>query len=156
MFMKQFLSKMIFGFCILLLSGGIHAQTISTKTAAAPLPTAQNVLAWAQELSPQLQAIIGKVQKIKPVSKADLRTRNSMLKAEQFAKEITSKGSRLSEAEAKKYDTWFRLALSESLEDCLSSSPGSECCFASQYHGQGWGSMWYRANCFVARFPGIN
>lgn len=154
--MKQLISKPLFFLLLVFVAGNVKAQTIAAKATAAPSPTPKNVLAWARELSPQLEISLAKIEKINPVTEADKKSKARFIEAGKKAKEIIAKGSKLSAADAKKYDAWFRMALSESLDDCLSANPGSECCFAGQYHNQGWGSMWYRANCFTIRFPGIN
>lgn len=154
--MKQLISKSFFFGFVLLLSSDIHAQTIAAKTTATPSPTPQNVLAWAREFSPQIEKSLVKIQKISPATDADKKAKARFLKAATLAKEIIAKGTKLNVADAKKHDTWFRLALSESLDECLSQNPGSECCFAGEYQNQGWGGLWYRANCFTARFPDIN
>ena len=136
--------------------GSANAQTVAAKATTTPSPTPQNVLAWAKEFSPQIEKALPKLQKINPENEVDRKSKARFLKAAQLAKEIIAKGTKLSIADARKHDTWFRLALSESLDECLASNPGSECCFAGQYNNQGWGSLWYRANCFTIRFPGIN
>jgi hypothetical protein len=153
--MKKFIAAPII-LAFLFLSGNMNAQTIAAKTSATPSPTPQSVLAWARELSPELEKALPKLKKINPVTEADRKSKERFLKAAQLAKEIIGKGTKIKTSEAKNYDTWFRLALSESLDECLTQNPGSECCFAGQYHGQGWGGMWYRANCFTIGFPNLN
>jgi hypothetical protein len=153
--MKKVIVSMLIA-VMLMPAVNIQAQTIAAKKTAAPLPTPQNVLAWAKELLPELEKSLPALRKINPATEADKKAKARFLEAADRASQIITKGSKISVNDAKKQDAWFRLALSESLDECLTANPGSECCFAGQYSNQGWGRLWYRANCFTIRFPGIS
>lgn len=143
---------------LLLLLGNSHvlSQQTSMKSRTAETPTAQNVLAWAKELSPKLKQLSPRLQKIKPQKQKDIAAKESILQVQQRLEEILKKGKRLTAGEAAQHDKWFRNVMSEGLQDCLERNPGSECCFSGQYGGHGWGSLWSLSNCFVSNFPDVN
>lgn len=154
--MKKLLLCTMITVFMLLTSGSLQAQTPAAKTNPAPSPTPENVLNWAKEYLPEINKSLPALQKINPTSEADKKAKARFLQSAEKAKEIIAKGSGLTKDEARSFDIWMRIVLSESLDECLTANPGSECCFARQYQNQGWGGLWYRARCFIARFPGIN
>lgn len=145
----------------LLLCNTSFAQTSTTKMAAAEEPTAVNVLKWTKEVFPKMELLSAKLEKIKLNGAEDQRKlvkqQELLRNAQQRFEAINAKGTKLTAAEAKKYDTWFRNAMLKGIDNCLAANPGSECCFGCKNSGgSGYGKFWCLANCFVARFPDIN
>jgi hypothetical protein len=136
------------------ISAGNETNTNNTATPA-------NVLKWTKEALPKIEQLSTKLEKIKLDGAKDQRKlvkQQELLRNVQKQFEaINAKGTKLTAAEAKRYDTWFRNAILKGIDDCLTANPGSECCFGCKNGGgSGYGSFWCLANCFVARFPGIN
>lgn len=152
--MKQYLLKML-SLCIMLLATiAIHAQTISAKTTAAEEPTPANVLKWTKEVLPKMEPLVPKLEKIKAQGK-DTAAMDALhlLATVSHLKAINTKGSKLKAAEAKRYYTLIAETVNSFYTECKSQSNGT-CCVDCQNHGIL--GIWCFANCFVARFPGIN
>ncbi len=133
------------------------AQQTTIKNNAAAAPTPKNVLAWAGELQAQLERIAEKLEKVKPRNSKDAESKNVLQKGKKLLQEINEAGGKLTEAEARKHDAWFRKAIVTLQNNCPNGPDGSECCFSCGSNtpsgGHGWNVMWCMANCFVASFP---
>ena len=133
------------------------AQQTTVKNNETAAPTPKNVLARAKELLPQLERIAEKLEKVKPRNSKDAESKNVLQKGKKLLQEINETGVKLTEAEARKHDTWFRKAILTLQNNCPDGPDGSECCFSCGSNtpsgGHGWNVMWCMANCFVASFP---
>ena len=144
--------------CVFFYSGHTaYAQQTTVKSNAAAAPTQKNVLAWAKELLPQLERIAEKMEKVKPRNSKEAESKIVLQKGKKLLQEINETGGKLTEAEARKHDTWFRKAILTLRNNCPDGPDGSECCFSCGSNtpsgGHGWNVMWCMANCFVASFP---
>jgi hypothetical protein len=145
----------------LLLGNSSFAQTATTKMAAADEPTAANVLKWAKEELPKIEQLSAKLGKMKLHGAEDQRKlvkqQELLRNVQQRFEAIIAKGTKLTAAEARRHDTWFRNAIAKGIDDCLTANPGSECCFGCKNGGgSGYGSFWCFVNCFVIQFPGLD
>jgi Skp family chaperone for outer membrane proteins len=144
--------------CVLLYADtAAYAQQTAIKNNEVVAPTPKNVLAWSKELLPRLERIAEKLQKIKPRNSKDAESKNVLQKGRKLLQEINEAGEKLTEAEARKHDAWFRKAILTLQNNCPDGPDGSECCFSCGSNtpsgGHGWNVMWCMANCFVASFP---
>jgi hypothetical protein len=115
--------------------------------------TPANVLKWTKEVLPKMELLSAKLGQIKPDSTKDIETQKKLLKALQTLRSINAKGTRLTTAEARQHDTWFKTTVNSFSIECQSHN-GNVCCMDCQNHGIL--GVWCFANCFVARFPGID
>jgi len=115
--------------------------------------TPANVLKWTKEVLPKMELLSAKLEKIKPDSAKDIESQKTFLKALQTLREINTKGAKLTAAEARRHDTWFKGIVTSGWIECQSHS-GKVCCMDCINHGIL--GVWCLTNCFVARFPGID
>ncbi|MBL7732096.1 MAG: hypothetical protein JNM88_13020 [Chitinophagaceae bacterium] len=155
--MKKTISFLVV--CLLLTAINVNAQNVGTKLTAAETPTPANVLKWAAEFERKADSggLGQKLQyQLSEANNAYQKEKDVYVTALKKVKEIKAKGSRLTKREAEAYNTWFTTNANAVIGTCLEQNPGSECCFSCKGGGHGWNRMWCMANCFVARFPGIN
>jgi hypothetical protein len=151
--MKKLILTSVF-LSVLILSGRIHAQDIDLTYTQPPVITPQNVLKWTKEVLPKMEPLVPKLEKIKagntgkPVMDAI-----KLLATVNHLKEINVKGTRLKAAEAKKYYDLIAATVNSFYIECKSQN-GNVCCV--DCHNHGILGVWCFANCFVAKFPGIN
>ena len=100
------------------------AQPATIKNSDADAPTPKNVLAWAKELLPQLERITEKLQKIKPRNSKEAESKNVLQKGKKLLQEINETGGKLTEAEARKHDAWFRKAILALQNNCPDGPDG--------------------------------
>jgi hypothetical protein len=132
-----------------------YAQTGATKLAAAPDPTPANVLKWTKEVLPKMEALVPKLNKIKADNPGKPHSDAlKLLATVSQLKEINAKGSRLKAAEAKRYYDLVAATVNVFYIECQSGQNGGVCCV--DCHNHGILGVWCFANCFVARFPGID
>jgi hypothetical protein len=132
----------------------VHAQTATTKIAAADEATPSNVLKWTKEVLPKMELLVPKLEKIKAANTGKAHTDALRLLATvAHLKEIKAKGARLKTAEAKKYFDLIAATVNTFYIECQSQSNGV-CCIDCQNHGIL--GVWCFANCFVWRFPGLD
>jgi hypothetical protein len=133
---------------------GVHAQTATTKIAAAEEATPANVLKWTKEVLPKLEPLVSKLEKIKAANTGKVHTDAiKLLATVSQLKEINAKGSRLKAAEAKKYFNLIAATVNTFFIECQSQNNGV-CCI--DCHNHGILGVWCFANCFVWKFPGLD
>src|SRR5688572_27182462 len=100
----------------LLLGNGGFAQTPTTKLAADE-PTAANVLKWAKEELPKIEQLSAKLGKMKLNGADDQRKlvkqQELLRNVQQRFDAIIAKGTKLTAAEARRHDAWFRNAIAK-------------------------------------------
>ncbi len=134
--------------------GSSNAQTATTKVAAAEEPTPQNVLKWTKEVLPKMELLIPKLEKIKANNTGQpAMDAIKLLATVNHLKEVKAKGTRLKAAEARRYYDLIAATVNVFYIDCQSHN-GNVCCV--DCHNHGILGIWCFANCFVARFPGID
>ena len=148
---KVILSFLTISFICLSVIG--NAQTTAVKSASSEEPTPQNVLKWTKEVLPKMEQLAGKLEKIKPVRTKDIESQKNYLKALQTLRNINTKGTNLTAAEARRHDTWFKGVFQTFYMECQSHN-GNTCCVSCSNHG--FLGIWCFANCFVANFPDNN
>lgn len=136
--------------CLVLFSGISKAQTLTSKTTPAEEPTPANVLKWTKEVLPKMEALSGKIGKIKTANSKDARERDMYMTAVRNLKAINARGAKLTAAEARKHNSWFLATVNSFYIECQSQN-GNVCCI--DCHNHGILGVWCYANCFVARFP---
>ena len=137
------------------LSGISYAQTGTIKMAANEEPTPANTLKWTKEVLPKMELLVPKLEKIKADNKGTKAGLDGIkyLVAVTHMKAINAKGTRLKAAEAKRYYDLIAATVNSFYIECKSQN-NNVCCVDCQNHGIL--GIWCFANCFVARFPGIN
>lgn len=153
--MRQYISKSVLLCLTLFATASINAQTIVAKTTAAEDPTPANVLRWTKEVLPKMEPLVPKLEKIKADNPGKPAAGDALhlLATVQQLKAINEKGARLKAADAKKYYDLIAATVNSFYIECRSQN-GNVCCVDCQNHGIL--GVWCFANCFVARFPGIN
>ncbi len=116
-------------------------------------PTSENVQKWTKEVLPKMELLADKLEKTKPVTAKDIETKKTFLKALKTLRTINAKGTRLTDAEARRQDTWFKGIVNSFYIDCQAVS-GNVCCV--ECHNNAILGIWCFANCFIARIPGID
>lgn len=117
--------------------------------------TPANVLKWAKEALPKMEKLVPKLNKIKAADPGVKVDALRLLAQVNHLKEIKAKGGKLLAIDARRYDRLLFDGMAASINECLESNPGSECCFSGHNPSQGYGGLWAMANCFVARFPDL-
>jgi hypothetical protein len=118
-------------------------------------PTVANVLKWTKEVWPKMEPLVPKLEKIKADHKGTQAALDgiSYLIAVTQMKAINAKGTRLKAAEAKRYYDLIAATVNRFYIECKSQN-GNFCCV--ECHTNPILGSWCLANCFVARFPGID
>ncbi len=134
--------------------GSTNAQTATTKVVSAIEVTPANVLKWTKEVLPKMELLVPKLEKIKATGtgKAKMDGIKYLISVTQL-KEINTKGTRLKAAEAKRYYNLVAATVNSFYIECQSQNNGV-CCVDCNNHGIL--GVWCLANCFVAKFPGID
>jgi hypothetical protein len=130
-----------------------YSQTITNKTTAVEEPTPANVLKWTGEVLPRMEQLSAKLEKMKPTNAKDIESKKTYLKALQILRNINTRGTKLTAAEARRHDTWFAGIVKTFYIDCQAIH-GNVCCV--DCHNHGILGIWCYANCFVAQIPGID
>lgn len=139
---------------ILCATSTVYAQSGATKIAAAEDPTPANVLKWTKDVLPKMELLVPKLEKIKANNTGQPTTDALRLLATvSQLKEVKAKGTRLKAAEAKRYYDLIAATVNVFYIECQSHN-GNVCCV--DCHNHGILGIWCYANCFVARFPGID
>jgi hypothetical protein len=140
---------------ILFVSARLDAQTGATKMTTTAEPTVANVLKWTKETLPKMETLVPKLEKIKAASTGKpALDALKLLAAVNHLKEINAKGTRLKAAEAKRYYDLVAATVNIFYIECQSGPAGGVCCI--DCHNHGILGVWCFANCFVAKFPGID
>jgi hypothetical protein len=158
------MKKNILKIAILFLYAGFSNNTFAQTTATTiPLgfitktipATSANVLKWTKEVLPKMELLVPKLEKIKADNEGKKASMDgiSYLVAVTQMKAIVAKGTRLTAAEAKKYCELFAATVNRFYIECKSQS-GNICCV--ECHNNVILGVWCFANCFVARFPGLD
>lgn len=134
--------------------GNVYAQSGATKIATAEEATPANVLKWTKEVLPKMERLVPKLEKIKAgTNEQAVGDALKLLATVSHLKEINAKGARLKSAEAKKYYDLVAATVNSFYIECKSQNNGV-CCV--DCHNHGILGVWCFANCFVAKFPGID
>ena len=141
-----------FLFCV---CNSMYAQAGTNKITATEEITPANVLKWTKEVLPKMERLVPKLEKIKvgttPQAHPDALR---LLATVNHLKEVNAKGTKLKAAEAKKYYDLIAATVNSFYIECQSGPGGGVCCV--DCHNHGILGIWCFANCFVARFPGID
>lgn len=152
------MKKLIFilaTFAFVVAFNSVNAQSTTNKIAAPEEATPANVLKWTKEVLPKMERLVPKLEKIKAANTNQAHTDALRLLATvNHLKEINAKGARLKSAEAKKYYDLIAATVNSFYIECQSGPGGGVCCIDCQNHGIL--GVWCFANCFVAKFPGID
>lgn len=140
---------------MLFTTGNLNAQPGTNKMASAESPTPANVLKWTKEVLPKMERLVPKLEKIKADHKGQQAGMDGIkyLITVSHLKEIKAKGTKLKAAEAKKYYDLIAATVNSFYIECKSQN-NNVCCVDCQNHGIL--GIWCFANCFVARFPGVD
>lgn len=137
-------------------AGKIDAQTSATKVVSATEVTPANVLKWTKEVLPKMERLVPKLNKIKAANPGKPTSDAlKLLATVNHLKEINTKGAKLKTAEGKRYYDLIAATVNSFYIECQSGpNNNGVCCVDCQNHGIL--GVWCFANCFVARFPGID
>ncbi len=137
-------------------TGNIYAQPSASKVVAAADITPANVLKWTKEVLPKMELLVPKLEKIKATTTGKSKMDGiKYLVAVTQMKAINAKGTKLTAAEAKRYYDLIAATVNSFYIECQSGpNDNGFCCV--DCHNHGILGVWCFANCFVAKFPGID
>jgi hypothetical protein len=146
--MKKIIVPSFFLYAFLFTDNILNAQGKAGNTDLAA--TSGNVVMWTKDVLPKMEQLSAKLEKIKPANAKDIESQKIFLKALQTLREINIKGAKLTAAEARRHDAWFKGVVKTFYIECQSHN-GNVCCV--DCHNHGILGIWCYANCFVASFP---